>query len=220
MQKRGTLPQTAGDVPIHYKGSRRTKPYLKERSIVLPQRFSRADELHELQGGRQLLFLQRVPGQRGPSLWFLGLDERHPFVTNLRFRNGGSTHWYDFKWGGGEAVFYRGLKPREIRDIERWSKQRAKRQGEWWFIKLPFSWAEIQNAHVIAHGLSLPICRINKKPVRYRSNHVLTGRYASPSGSIAGSDTGLVVEGVLEAPHHATRVLKGPHLLVRRGADD
>ena len=220
MQKRSKLPQEAGGVPIKYKGQRWQVPRVLGRSILMPRRFGEQDEFFPLQGGRQFLFRQRV-GKRPPRLFFAGMDEQHPFVTDLHLEEmplflRGRHPWGQFKQGG-EAAFYQSLKSRLVRKLEKAFKIRSIRQGDWWALHLVWDVKRFCDAYEIHQGEKLVFKKVTGYRL-YRTNHRFSGMMAKAGCYINGLwFRGFIVVGTIEARHHAPLRLSSFHLLVRSG---
>src|SRR3989344_1302047 len=207
LKKRGKLPQDAGGTPIMFTEGRHMRPRVSVsgRSILLPSPMGRS-EFFPLQNGQQFLFVRDL-GKKTRNAWFAGMDEQYPFVTRMP--------WRTFKvWKKrGEKAFYEEIRPSVITNIEELhTPRRAERQGDMWLFPMPYSWDELLKSFLIVDGKSMTPRRAKKESV-LDSRHCLTGRcvenvYFSYTRCWLG-------EGVIEAPHHKPRVLKGPHLIAR-----
>lgn len=206
------LPKRAGKVRLRFETEWLVAPLRDGNTIMIPGGVR--GKLHMLEGQGEGKFL--LSTSRG--FYFGGTDER-PFLAQFDFEA-----YYAFL-DGGEDSFFEALKPAIVRQAEQRFKTKARRQGEFFAVKFPFSWREL-----VAFGLITGAGPIKSAPFFPGSNHLVTGtcafmytsafwtkfgrRYAR-FGTEKVPDYFPVVEGTVKAPDHAPLVLKGPHLMAR-----
>jgi hypothetical protein len=191
----GKLPEKAGLAKLHWDGNDRLR---REGSSIYLTRDD-VDEFVPLRQGEQFIF--HYPNGRGGRRVFFGGTDEKPFLVEL---------FGDVITGlRGEADFFERLKPSEVSALEQFFKTSHVRQGDWFAVPIPLTWDQLYGCMQIFHE-SVP------GPARPRetkakgiqvggTRHVLIGQF------LQGSPGPLIAEGVLKAPDHADRVLKGPH---------
>ncbi len=157
---------------------------------------------YPLKKGEQFLYTN--DGGRGRSLYFGGMDES-PFLVELEMA--AFENLLD-----GEEAFFDGLKPTWLRNTERETKKRAKRQGDFFafsstkdlstFLRLHMSRGNNATVHIV-EKLSLEGTR-----------HQFSGMYLSVFNN-ARERIGFGGEGTIEAPDHALLKLDGPHIITQ-----
>ncbi len=212
LKVKGELPREAGGVPIVWNDNRR-RPGVEDGNIILPGRLG-GSEFFTLQGGKQFLFRRGLEKGRRDT-WFCGMDEQYPFVTEIWPWNPVSVLKRQ-----GEKAFYELLKPRLIADLEKeFPERRAGRQGDLWFFKLPWTWAEIEKAHNIITGVSINPRSVDRRPI-FKTRHFITGRCADVVHFRRWWTICCFGEGTVTALHHQPVKLKGPHVIVRENLKD
>lgn len=159
-----------------------------------------------LQWGEQ--FLVAVPDnnrQEGQHLFFGGTDER-PFLVEMN----PSTLLYLKK---GEAGFYDAIKPNGAKFCEEKFGTMTIRQGDWFAVPIPLNWK-------VVHGLFSLFCHCVHKTVTKKEKGIPIGetRHLLIEGQLVTINYNNlkcigVAEGLLRAPDHEDKVLKGPHAL-------
>jgi hypothetical protein len=199
------LPKTAGAAKLQFLPPKELpRGFIasrdKEEIFLMRHESSR---FYPLVGGSQFLFsCEDSQGER--SLYFGGMDES-PFLVQLEAST--VEHLLD-----GEEAFFEALKPRWIRNAERESRRKAKRQGDFF----AFSSTKDMSTFLKSH-----MQRGNKATVQIVENmqlegtrHHLSGLHVAISNR-DGSFLGSSGEGVIEAPDHAPLKLESPHIIMQ-----
>lgn len=200
-QKFGGLPKRAGIAVLDW-GHR--MPSRNGKTISLPTH----DEVQFFPLMKGAQFLLQVPGSH--EAFFGGTDER-PFLVKLE-----SASLSMFK-AGGERGFYDALKPVAVDRLKERFNSQALRQGDWFAVRFPdWSTAKYWTQCFFHHDgeCSSGSGEIKKETVKVGgTRHTLKGRFLLPCRMMREerSNCSLIGEGVLEAPDHADKVLKGPH---------
>ncbi len=193
------LPAKAGVATITWgKGL----PRREEAEITLPE--AEETQFFPLQKGAQFL----VVASRGPNydarerLYFGGTDER-PFLVEMNPQVLTSLK-------KGEAGFYDAIRPEGAQFAEKKFGTKAVRQGDWFAVPLPFKWNSV-------HGL-LGLFTDDHKATSAGEKGIRIGgtRHQLIDGQaiLLGHNPlrcMIIGEGLLRAPDHADKVLKGPH---------
>ena len=197
-----SLPEKAGVATIRWdKGI----PLRKEGEIRLPQ----DDDVQyfPLQRGAQFLVVVPVRDDRGrtnPRLFFGGTDER-PFLVEMN---------PDALLGlkKGELGFYDAIKPEGAKFCEEKFGTKAIRQGDWFAVPIPLNWGSV-------HGL-LGLFFPDHKVVTGKEKGISIGgtRHLLIDGQLVTMPLNrfgctAIAEGLLRAPDHKDKVLKGPYML-------
>lgn len=202
-QKFGGLPRKAGIAVLNW-GAR--TPSRVGKTITLPT-FDGVEFFPLLSGAQ---FLLHAPGLApGLNEAFFGGTDEQPFLVQLEpsvvatFRS------------GGEQEFYTALKPVAVDRLEERFSSHALRQGDWFAVRFP-DWSRAKYwAQCSFHRDGECNSGATEKGIVAvgGTRHTLKGRFLAPCRMMQElrSNCPLVGEGVLEAPDHADKVLKGPH---------
>lgn len=206
------LPKKAGIAElVWYAGEPAIGPCVKENQIFLAK--SEGSEFIELRDGSQFIFKTKED-----RIYFCGTDGQTAFV--VRLKPWIMTHYAE----RGEEGFYDALKPKEIKVLERQHKTIPVRQGNWWAIRLPYTWNDIKTIYDMLTSWDFQIWKTSErfefgdfwKPGSYRLNntrHVLHGMVAEINTGKNCGRSCFIVEGVVEAPGYGPLQLIGPHAL-------
>lgn len=158
-----------------------------------------------LQRGVQFLIATPdINGRNAPRLFFGGTDER-PFLVEMNL---------DVLLGlkKGEAGFYDAIKPEGAKFCEEKFGTKTIRQGDWFAVPIPLNWDAV-------HGL-LGLFHRNHKIVANKEKGISIGgtRHLLIEGQLVSMNQNYLVcagiaEGLLRAPDHEDKVMKGPHAL-------
>lgn len=197
-----SLPKKAGVATLAW-NERAQIPSREEEEIRLPH----DDNVQYFPLQRGVQFLVAVPdnnGRQAMRLFFGGTDER-PFLVEMN---------PDALLGlkKGEAGFYDAIKPEGAKYCEEKFGTKTIRQGDWFAVPIPLNWKDV-------HGLLGLFCRDHKVVMKKEkgipiggTRHLLVeGQLVTTSYNQLGC-TG-IAEGLLRAPDHEDKMLKGPHAL-------
>lgn len=206
------LPDKAGTVArLHYFDEVKS-PSLRGNDIFLP----RQGNFYPLQSGKQFLLRMRHPGYKRHAYFFGGTDESSAFLAQIL----SYEIWEAFK-NRGERAFYLALKPAIVKHYERRFKERARRQGDVYAVRIP-QWELFRSAWLTIFSDSLEL-----KPKKFGSvfgSHRLKGECADKFPALLGQAIGgrpghddfqefMFARGVISAPDHAPLVLDDVHLV-------
>lgn len=194
------LPELAGSASLEF-SQKYGMPLRKDSTIYLPKDDN--VEFFPLLSGKQ--FILWVSGHNESGCFFGGTDEQ-PFLVRLK------QEYLAYFARNGEKGFLESLKPRLIYRAEHIFKMSAIRQGDIFAVPLPYSWKELDKMQELCFDIG-----INPKSVKnvslFGTRHTITG--AICTGTLMGMNELSLGEGILSAPDHAPRELKGPHLLAQ-----
>lgn len=198
-QKLGGLPKKAGIAVLDWRRS--YEPTRNGRTIQLPA--SEEVQFFPLLDGVQ--FLLQIPG-RDARAFFGGTDEQ-PFLVELEPSVIVSLR-------GGEEGFFNAIKPNGAKVLEEAFDTKAVRQGDWFAVPLPLSWrAACGMAALVEHDprvIEPGNEKERKVQLRWTRHNLIAEHYINMRGDNRLGCT-LVGEGLLKAPDHEDRILKGPH---------
>lgn len=198
-QKLGGLPKKAGVAVLDWKGG---DPTRDGKTIKLPAH--EEVQFFPLLDGEQ--FLLQIPGRERARAFFGGTDEQ-PFLVELEPSVIVSLR-------GGEDGFFNAIKPNGAKVLEEAFDTKAVRQGDWFAVPLPLSWKATRGIAALVEYDPKVIEPSNEKErkvqLRGTRHNLLVDRYINMRGDNHLRCT-LVGEGLLKAPDHEDRVLKGPH---------
>lgn len=202
-QKFGGLPKKAGVAVLDWKGG---EPTRDGKTIKLPA--SEEVQFFPLLDGVQ--FLLQIPGrERASARAFFGGTDEQPFLVELQPSVVLSLH-------GGEEGFFNSIKPNGAKVLEEAFDTKAVRQGDWFAVPLQLSWKATCGMTALVELEPKVIEPSNEKErevqLRGTRHNLIVERYISMRGDNRLGCT-LVGEGLLKAPDHKDRVLKGPHAL-------
>lgn len=197
-----SLPKKAGAATLVW-NERAQIASREEEAITLPHDDS--VQFFPLQRGEQ--FLVAVPDNNRRSeirLFFGGTDER-PFLVEMN---------PDALLGlkNGEAGFYNAIKPDGAKFCEEKFGTKTIRQGDWFAVPIPLNWYAV-------HGLLGLFCRDHKTVTKKEKGiHIGGTRHLLIEGKLVTMDYNHlgcagIAEGLLRAPDHEDKTLKGPHAL-------
>lgn len=174
-------------------------------------------KLYPLLGGEQFVLRQAFFRRTDPVRAFFGGTDEQPFLVELRPEHLGTLETH------GEAAFYESLKPPVIVQLEAlFAVERTVRQGDIYAYPLPLTWDELMAQQPKATRVQGVRHILPGKGQVLGTRHTLDpGLYAripriiTDGGTITFSSQAFIVEGMLEAPDHASRELVGPHLIDR-----
>lgn len=198
-QQQGSLPKKAGVAAINWKGG----PMREGNTIHLPNH----DEVQffPFLNGEQFLIQSR------DVVFFGGTDEQ-PFLVQLDPQVVTSLR-------GGEQAFFDTIKPNGAKVLEKAFGTKTVRQGDWFAVPLPFSWEAAGGLVAMMQRdfkVEVPSTEKERKiQLRGTRHNLIALRYiALPTeeyGRRNPLNCALIGEGILKAPDHADRELKGPH---------
>jgi len=197
-----SLPKKAGVATLVW-NERAQIASREEGEITLPHDDN--VQFFPLQRGEQ--FLVAVPDNNRRSeirLFFGGTDER-PFLVEMN-----PNALLGLK--KGESGFYKFIKPDGAKFCEEKFGTKTLRQGDWFAVPIPLSWNAV-------HGLLGLFCQEHKTVTKKEKGISIGGtRHLLIEGQLVTMDynhhncTG-IAEGLLRAPDHEDKILKGPHAL-------
>ncbi|MBI4182077.1 MAG: hypothetical protein HY520_03870 [Candidatus Aenigmarchaeota archaeon] len=195
-------PTRAGRFPLIY-GAFDT-PRTFERSIFLPNRpFWEFFPLKE--GWKHFLVVGGLTVASPFQAYFCG-DDEHPFVTPLE-----AEPFHAFlRSGGNPNAFYNSLKPGLISRLERKHGVKARRQGDFWAVRIP----SLRELSTIIPGFSKSAIKTAAAEPVLDTPHTVTGKVL-PLFLFFADPVACLAEGRLEIPGRKPLVLRGPHLLMR-----
>ncbi len=214
MAEKGALPKRAGEAVISFEEVAFFTPGREGETIFLPPHPN--GDFFSLREGTNFLFEDNEKG-----VWFGGTDE-NAFLVALEHEA-----IQIFKEGGEEG-FYNALKPDSIAFWEKKTGLKAKRQGDIWAIRLPYSWKDITN--VLAMVLRLEgDCSLDPAEVFgyeiFETRHRLTGKVIDIFHvfddigidvlNFFKYDWPVLAQGVIEAEDHFPLKLNRIHLLAQ-----
>ncbi|MBI2096463.1 MAG: hypothetical protein HYT43_02425 [Candidatus Taylorbacteria bacterium] len=198
-QKLGGLPKKAGVAVLDWKGG---DPTRGGKTIRLPA-YEEVQFFPLLDG---VQFLLQIPGRERARAFFGGTDEQL-FLVELEPSVIVSLR-------GGEDGFFNAIKPNGAKVLEEAFDTKAVRQGDWFAVPLPLSWKATCGMAALVEYDPEVIEPSNEKErkvqLRGTRHNLLVDRYIDMRGDNRLGCT-LVGEGLLKAPDHEDRVLKGPH---------
>lgn len=198
-QKFGGLPKKAGVAVLNWKGG---EPSREGKTITLPA----YDEVQFFPLLDGVQFLVQVPGRDGGRAFFGGTDEQ-PFLVELNPKVIVSLR-------GGEDGFFNEIKPNGAKVLEDAFDMKAVRQGDWFAVPLPLSWKAVCGMAALVEYDPKVIEPTNEKEkkvqLRGTRHNLFVERYINMRGDNRLGCT-LIGQGLLKAPDHEDRVLKGPH---------
>lgn len=190
-------PKKAGRATLEYEDCR--SPFRRRTHIVIPDK-----------GEVELLQLQENWNQFlaivGNHIYFGGTDE-NPFLVEM------DSRCLDYLWRGNPEGFYQAIIPQTIAELVKRFGGEYKRQGDIFAWPVPFTWEEIMKATEIVQGEFANLTESQKTQV-FGTRHILVGFGLASSTLLLGKRY-QVVEGVLTAPDHSPKELKGPHILAQ-----
>lgn len=197
-QKFGGLPKKAGVAVLDWKGG---DPRRDGKTIKLPA--SEEVQFFPLLDGVQ--FLIQIPNERRGRVFFGGTDEQ-PFLVELDPSVVASLR-------GGEEGFFNSIKPNGAKILEEAFDTKAVRQGDWFAVPLPLSWKAACGMAALVEHNPMVIEPSNEKEQKVQLRGTRHTLIVERCIRIGGNQLGctLVGEGLLKAPDHEDRVLKGPH---------
>lgn len=198
-QKFGGLPKKAGVAVLDWndEGPTRDGEIIKLPTNAEAQFFPLLD-------GAQFLF--QIPGRESVRAFFGGTDEQ-PFLVEMEPS-------VIFSLRGGDEEFFNSIKPNGAKVLEEAFDTKAVRQGDWFAVPLPLSWKVTCGMAALVEHNPKVIEPSNEKEreVQLRgTRHTLIVERFIRMRERNYLDCILVGEGLLKAPDHKDRVLKGPH---------
>jgi hypothetical protein len=199
-QKFGGLPKKAGIAVLDWKGRDAIR---NGGTIVLPNH--EEVEFFPLLNGVQ--FLLKVSGrERAQQVFFGGTDEQ-PFLVELEERVIRSLR-------DGQDSFFNAIKPVGAKVLEDAFDTKAVRQGDWFAVPLPLTWKATTGMAALVEYNPIVIEPSNEKERKMQlqetRHNLIVERYIQMrSNNRLGCK--LVAEGLLKAPDHKDRLLRGPH---------
>lgn len=197
-----SLPKKAGVATLVW-SERAQIPSREEGEIKLPHDDN--VQFFLLQRGTQ--FLVVVPdknGRQASRLFFGGTDEC-PFLVEMN---------PDALLGlkKGEVGFYDVIKPEGVKFCEGKFGTKTIRQGDWFAVPIPLNWDAVHGLL----GLFYRDHKIAKKkeggiPIGGTRHLLIEGQFMTMGYNPLGCAG--IAEGLLRAPDHEDKVLKGPHAL-------
>ncbi|MDP3795139.1 MAG: hypothetical protein Q8R13_04415 [bacterium] len=196
----GGLPKKAGVAVLEWKKG--GEPARDGKTIYLPT-YEEVQFFPLLDG---VQFLLQIPRGEHARAFFGGTDEQ-PFLVELEPSVIASLR-------GGEEEFFNSIKPNGAKVLEEAFDTKAVRQGDWFAVPLPLSWKATCGMTALVEHDPKVIEPSNEKKhkiqLRGTRHDLFVDRYISMKGANRLECT-LIGEGLLRAPDHKDRVLKGPH---------
>ncbi len=110
----------------------------------------------------------------------------------------------------GEAGFYNVIKPEGAKFCEMKFGTKTVRQGDWFAVPIPLDWGSVHGLLGLFHR-NLKTARENLKGIPVGGTRHLLVEGQCVMLSTNHLNCSLIGEGLLRAPDHADKVLKGPH---------
>lgn len=205
-------PEKAGIVKLQfgYKGKKEAVPFRRGNKIVLPDDPSL--DFFPLQRGKQFLIID------SGMVWFGGTDKQAPFFVAIDSEI--VSRVFDERCKRlNERAFYRLLKPRIIRDIEKRFGVSHIRQGDLWAVLIPHLWSDIAFNAFLSFGSATRAKSARSFSV-FKTHHRLNGYYIDLAD--CGADNNdlfgpppFFATGIVKAPNHPPMELKGIYVLAQ-----
>jgi len=158
-------------------------------------------------------FLVRQVQNDNQTTFWGGYDGKHLFLTEIE------SWLFDTCKEKGFNAFYDALKPEKLKKLEKRFRVKSKRQGEFYFLPLPFkTLEELSKVFFPIYNLQmgeyddepLSIEKVNRRQIN-TSRHFLTGRILHSSKNPIENH---IVTGTVTAPDHPHLKLgKQPHFI-------
>ncbi|MFA6898512.1 MAG: hypothetical protein WC250_03860, partial [Candidatus Paceibacterota bacterium] len=196
---RGKLPARAGKAELRF-GNPTHADFVAFRDGKTIRLVGRAqDEFYPLLDGRQ--FIYRAPND---VVFFGGTDEE-PFLVQL------SRRPMDVFIEDGEEAFFESLFPDQARLAEKLFGTKTVRQGDIFATPVGIPWEELERYEKLFSGREIPVASGKSLSPVLSTRHRLKGRIHLTK--VFGISDGQVGEGLLSAPDHESKELKGVHTL-------
>lgn len=199
------LPKKAGQAKLHFlpleELTDRTMAQRKGKELFFLR--DEGARFYPLKKGEQFLYTNS-DSNGGRHLVFGGMDES-PFLVQLDIT--ALENLFE-----GEESFFEGLKPAWIRNAEKETKRKAKRQGDFFAFPSTKDLSTFVRTYM-QRGNKAEIQIVDKTSLR-GTRHLFTGVHFSVQNHenrflISGG------EGTIEAPDHTPLQLEGPHIIMQ-----